>query len=71
MKGGLSLTEETPMFLNFYKCERCGFKWTDEWPCTCDDDCRNPKCGARHMSPYKSEDAQNEAPRFEPRGRYP
>src|SRR3979490_412886 len=29
--------------------------WTDEWSAQCDDDC--PHCGARHMSPYKSEDA--------------
>jgi hypothetical protein len=38
-------------FRNHYECERCGSKWTDEW---CDDDCR--VCGARHMSPYVSDD---------------
>jgi hypothetical protein len=41
-------------FENHYKCSRCGLRWTDEWSCTCDDDC--PHCGARHMSPYGSED---------------
>src|SRR5712671_2777723 len=44
-----------PMFVNYYQCESCGQKWTDLWSATCDDDC--PHCGARHMSPYKSEDA--------------
>jgi len=41
-------------FSNHYECARCGCKWTDEWSCMCDDDC--PHCGARHMSPYDSED---------------
>ncbi len=41
-------------FRNYYHCERCGHEWTDEWSATCDDDC--PNCGARHMSPYKSDD---------------
>src|ERR1700731_159955 len=42
-------------FRNFYRCARCGHEWTDVWSATCDDDC--PHCGARHMSPFKSEDA--------------
>jgi hypothetical protein len=41
-------------FRNYYMCARCGSKWKDEWSCMCDDDC--PRCGARHMSPYKSDD---------------
>ena len=41
-------------FLNYYTCDRCGDDWTDEWSCTCDDDC--PNCGARHMSPDESDD---------------
>jgi predicted nucleic acid-binding Zn-ribbon protein len=45
-------------FRNFYQCERCGHEWADEWSATCDDDC--PRCGARHMSPYKSEDTEEE-----------
>ena len=41
-------------FLNFYKCGRCRRDWTDEWSCMCDDEC--PHCGARDMTPYKSEE---------------
>ncbi|MEX0806974.1 MAG: hypothetical protein WD688_27170 [Candidatus Binatia bacterium] len=41
-------------FHNHYQCARCGAKWTDEWSAMCDDDCR--ACGARHMSPYDSDD---------------
>jgi hypothetical protein len=40
-------------FLNIYRCVRCKRIWTDEWSCMCDDDC--PHCGARHMSPFDSE----------------
>jgi hypothetical protein len=41
-------------FRNHYDCDRCGANWTDEWSCTCDDDC--PACGARHRSPSESDD---------------
>ncbi len=41
-------------FLNFYCCERCAHAWSDEWSCMCDDEC--PHCGARDMSPSRSED---------------
>ena len=44
------------LFRNFYRCATCGGEWTDLWPAQCDDDC--PLCGARHISPYKSEDAE-------------
>jgi hypothetical protein len=40
-------------FLNFYRCDRCKRVWTDEWSCTCDDEC--PHCGRRDMSPFDSE----------------
>ena len=43
-----------PLFRNYYRCVRCDHEWTDDWSATCDDDC--PRCGARHMSPYKSDD---------------
>ena len=43
-------------FRNFYRCARCGHEWTDVWSAQCDDDC--PRCGARHMSPYQSEDVE-------------
>ena len=41
-------------FRNHYVCAQCASVWTDEWSCMCDDDC--PHCGARHMSPLKSDD---------------
>src|ERR1044071_10474500 len=41
-------------FLNHYTCERWGADWTDEWSCTCDDDC--PHCGARSMTAADSDD---------------
>jgi DNA-directed RNA polymerase subunit RPC12/RpoP len=44
------------LFRNFYKCYRCNEEWEDVWSATCDDDC--PHCGARHCSPYKSEDEE-------------
>jgi predicted nucleic acid-binding Zn-ribbon protein len=48
--------DEGESFRNFYRCAACGHKWTDVWSCQCYDDC--PQCGARHMSPYKSEDEE-------------
>ena len=42
------------LFQNRYRCSECGREWTDIWSAQCDDDC--PHCGARHMSPYESED---------------
>ena len=48
------------LFRNFYRCVRCGHLWTDVWSATCDDDCSH--CGARHMSPYKSEDQDEHRP---------
>ena len=41
------------LYRNDYRCVACGGLWTDEWSAQCDDDC--PYCGARQMSPYKSE----------------
>lgn len=45
---------EQDRFLNHYRCSECGQEWNDIWSATCDDDC--PKCGARHISPYASDD---------------
>lgn len=42
-------------FINYYRCPECEHEWEDEWSCQVDDDC--PECGARHISPYDSEDA--------------
>lgn len=47
--------EDTPLFRNLYKCPSCAHEWEDVWSATCDDDC--PKCGMRHISPVRSEDA--------------
>ena len=41
------------LFRNYYRCAVCDGTWTDVWSATCDDDC--PHCGARHMSPFDSE----------------
>lgn len=41
-------------FLNRYECYQCARLWTDRWSCNCDDDC--PHCGARHTSPFDSDD---------------
>lgn len=41
-------------FNNHYRCAGCGQDWSDEWSCTPDDDC--PECGARHMTPFSSDD---------------
>ena len=35
--------EPEALFRNYYQCDRCGHKWTDDWSCQCDDDC--PECG--------------------------
>jgi DNA-directed RNA polymerase subunit RPC12/RpoP len=55
-----------PLFRNFYRCAECSREWTDEWSAQCDDDC--PNCGARHISPYKSEDVQREDVRTKTNG---
>ena len=51
--------EPESWFRNYYECNRCGHHWTDVWSAQCDDDC--PNCGARHMSPYKSDDLTGHA----------
>jgi predicted nucleic acid-binding Zn-ribbon protein len=55
----LAFREAGMQFRNYYRCARCGCEWTDVWSAQCDDDC--PFCGARHMSPYKSEDIEHSA----------
>ena len=44
-------------FRNHYLCDRCDSAWSSDWSCMCDDDC--PHCGARHMSPFNSDDLTN------------
>lgn len=41
-------------FRNHYDCPDCRHKWVEEWSATCDSTC--PKCGARNISPARSED---------------
>lgn len=41
-------------YANHYHCDECNTGWVDEWSCCCDDDC--PACGARHWSPFDSDD---------------
>ena len=50
--------EVTMLFRNYYRCASCFCEWEDVWTATCDDDC--PQCGARHMSPYESEDVDDD-----------
>jgi len=52
--GLLAETEKETVFTNYYKCSNCGHEWSDTWTATCDDDC--PECGARHISPVRSDD---------------
>lgn len=44
-------------FRNYYMCDRCNSPWSSDWSCMPDDDC--PRCGARHMSPFDSDDLTN------------
>lgn len=48
--------EPSGLFLNYYRCPDCGNEWEDEYECQVDDDCG--ECGARHISPYESEDVE-------------
>jgi Zn-finger nucleic acid-binding protein len=41
-------------FLNYYECDQCDGKWSDEWSCMCDDQC--PHCGARDMAPCEADE---------------
>ena len=47
-------------FLNFYRCAPCKRIWTDQWSCTCDDDC--PHCGALLNAPASADGETNPCP---------
>ena len=52
-----------PRFIKYYRHERCGTAWYDEWSCACDDEC--PTCGAE-IEPYRWTDLSvrvDESPR--------
>lgn len=42
-------------YTNHYHCEDCDESWSDEWCCTCDDDC--PTCGDA-ISPESSDEEE-------------
>lgn len=46
--------EEEQEQINYYKCPDCGTKWDEVWTCGCDSEC--PKCDAKNISPYNSEE---------------
>lgn len=46
--------QEVPEMTNHYRCPRCAHEWSDVWTAACDDDC--PECGARHITPYDTEE---------------
>lgn len=54
----MNAAKQQQSFLNYYRCyrEECGHEWQDVYPAQPDDDC--PVCGARHCSPFQS----NEVP---------
>jgi hypothetical protein len=43
-----------PRNRNFYRCERCGHEWIDEYPGEVDDEC--DQCGCGDWSPWRVED---------------
>jgi len=49
---------------NFYRCAKCDHEWIDDYSCQVDDDC--PKCGARHMSPVRSLDIDEDGDQVPP-----
>lgn len=46
--------EERTWWTNHYRCPCCRHQWQDGWDAQVDDDCGS--CGARHISPYYSDD---------------
>lgn len=45
--------DEEDRFTNHYHCDDCDEEWSDDSPCTNDDEC--PSCGKAHV-PYQSDD---------------
>jgi len=46
-----AVEEVLTTYRNFYQCDECGTRWTDEWDCMCNDRC--PKC-CSEIEPYDS-----------------
>ena len=40
-------------FLKYYRHDKCGTRWKDQWSCACNDKC--PTCGAE-IEPYDWDD---------------
>lgn len=51
--------DDTTQYLNYYRCPGCKAEWTDQWSAMCDDQC--PECGKKNISPYDSEEIDNES----------
>ena len=51
-----TFTDVEIKYLNHYRCPDCGNEWEDEWDCEVDDECG--ECGCRHISPYESDDIE-------------
>jgi hypothetical protein len=45
------------IFRNYYRCPECSREWEDERDCPCDDRCA--ECGAKAVSPYRSEEVKD------------
>ena len=41
-------------FRNSFRCGQCHTEWHSCWSCVADDDC--PACGARHITPFSSDE---------------
>lgn len=50
--------EDEAWFINHYCCPRCDHEWSDEWDAMSDDDC--PNCGCRHITPYHSDEGDED-----------
>jgi hypothetical protein len=46
-----AVEEVLTTYRNFYQCDECGTRWTDEWDCMCNDRC--PKCSCE-IEPFDS-----------------
>ena len=54
-----------PRNRNFYRCERCGHEWIDEYPAEVDDDC--DQCGCSGWSPWRTEELDTVGTIVQPR----
>ncbi len=50
--------DEPMLYINYYRCPDCSNEWDNERSCQCDDECG--ECGCSDISPYKSDDIEQE-----------